>query len=1111
MMNAAAQAQTPAGFNLVAYEGFNYGSGTSLLNANGGNGWSGSWSKSYQDRFLKTASTGFTYTGLSTQGLKAEFDSACYGTCNEIAALGRSFPLQNQGVVYIQFISVFEANAGFGTPGIRISDGGVGTGIIGAHTGSLMSICSPSTILSSSTASLSAQNFVVVRIDYNLNKTEMWVNPNLSTFDYSNPVSPSATASGFAPAFDRFDIFIRSGSIDEISIFAQPTSAPNSISGTTSICNGSSTTLTSSGGNLSSEGIDTWYQGACGGEAFYEGWDTQPASILQTTINSNWNGILNVTTTGVDPQINMFDRGSFDPTVYKYINFRYRVVSGTAGAAQFFFLNVGESMPDGSKYVDKTLISDNQWHTASVDMSANALWASGGAITGIRYDYATGSGATLDLDFIELSAAPIVGTGSSITVAPSATTTYYANRKGYTVNTICVSQAVTVNPLPSAPTATAIQRFCSSDTIASLKATVAAGETLEWYANATGGSALSPTTTLAAGNYYAQASSALGCSSARTLVVVSFNNALYFDGANDYVSLTSNSIPDGATAFTIEAWIKPDDLNFDGNWHAILGRQLVPGQNNSRVPSLYIKSDSNMMNAKIHLSVFEDTTLMDYGFVTPNAHIIPNVWSHLAVVKEGLKFKVYVNGIFVYEVVAPNAVNITGAYQIGYVDNYYAGLIDDVRFWNTSRSAPEISSNMNETLSGTETGLVDYYTFDQGIQNASNAGLTTLYDKTVSVNNGALNNFALTGATSNYVPGYFAQIIGTSTIQLGTNSQLSHVISGGSWTSSNTNIVTVSNSGLVTSVAVGSAIVSYTSCGQTTTLTITVTVSPPTISNFNNISKMYHDGSYSIVAPTSNSLGAFTYTSSNTAVATINGTTVTILGAGTSTITANQAADGNFSIGSIPATLTVTSVSVLTKEGGISGTNLNYVNQYGQIGGDFGLSANGAILNAKTPLSIGDSYGGGIVAYILVNGDVGYDKNVQHGIIAAVADQSTGAQWGCSGTIISGTSSAIGTGRANTMAILNGCSELGIAARICDDYSITVNGHTYNDWYLPSYEELNLLYSNRLAIGRFVNAYYWSSSETDDLYACRKLFSYGNRYCNRPKTDALYVRAIRSF
>ena len=81
----------------------------------------------------------------------------------------------------------------------------------------------------------------------------------------------------------------------------------------------------------------------------------------------------------------------------------------------------------------------------------------------------------------------------------------------------------------------------------------------------------------------------------------------------------------------------------------------------------------------------------------------------------------------------------------------------------------------------------------------------------------------------------------------------------------------------------------------------------PTITGFTVPAKLVGDAPFTLTAPTSNSSGAFTYMSSNTSVATISGSTVTIVGAGTSTITANQAADGGFVAGSTSAVLVVTS------------------------------------------------------------------------------------------------------------------------------------------------------------------------------------------------------------
>ena len=89
---------------------------------------------------------------------------------------------------------------------------------------------------------------------------------------------------------------------------------------------------------------------------------------------------------------------------------------------------------------------------------------------------------------------------------------------GWTVNL-----TTTVNA-PNAPVASA-QSFCGSKTVASLQATATSGNTLKWYAAATGGTALAnstPITTTA--TYYVSQSSAT-CESSRTSVLVTINTA----------------------------------------------------------------------------------------------------------------------------------------------------------------------------------------------------------------------------------------------------------------------------------------------------------------------------------------------------------------------------------------------------------------------------------------------------------------------------------------------------------------------------------------------------------------------------------------------------------
>jgi len=128
-------------------------------------------------------------------------------------------------------------------------------------------------------------------------------------------------------------------------------------------------------------------------------------------------------------------------------------------------------------------------------------------------------------------------------------------------------------------------------------------------------------------------------------------------------------------------------------------------------------------------------------------------------------------------------------------------------------------------------------------------------------------------------------------------------------------------------------------------------------------------------------------------------------------------------------------------------------------------------------------------------------------LIAATADQSTGIHWYNGSYVITGaTGTAIGTGQANTTVIVTIQDAGSYAAQLCND--LTEGGHT--DWFLPSKDELNKLYINKVAIGGFANAYYWSSSESDANYAGYQYF--GNGYqTNTSKSNTLRVRAVRAF
>ncbi|MRX48552.1 LamG domain-containing protein [Pedobacter puniceum] len=216
-------------------------------------------------------------------------------------------------------------------------------------------------------------------------------------------------------------------------------------------------------------------------------------------------------------------------------------------------------------------------------------------------------------------------------------------------------------------------------------------------------------------------------------------NALDFDGINDHIITTLNADVSVMPITTWEAWVYPTKNN--GDWQMIVS---IEDGNWDRFIAInsgkfYVGYGSNGWNP-----VAADM----------------NQWQHIAVVyNEAVGYvKFYKNGVeynfnpgpFLH---SSNVKFSIGCSQQGAPGQFYQGRIDDVRVWSIERTQAQIQANMNTELSGSEIGLVAYYTFNQGISGGNNTAITTILDKTASAFNGTLTNFAKTGATSNFVVG----------------------------------------------------------------------------------------------------------------------------------------------------------------------------------------------------------------------------------------------------------------------------------------------------------------------------------------------------------------------
>lgn len=221
--------------------------------------------------------------------------------------------------------------------------------------------------------------------------------------------------------------------------------------------------------------------------------------------------------------------------------------------------------------------------------------------------------------------------------------------------------------------------------------------------------------------------------------IAGLGTALDFDGTDDRIEIgILNGEMLGSSPRTIEAWIKTTSNG--------VGSIFMYGQNvkNGRI-NIRTKKRQIQIDAQGNMTKWKAPTVKD-----GNWHHVAWSYSSATNLGDGI---VYVDGMALTTLISKAGTKPpdtqTGVASIGSQDNqfYFEGIIDEVRVWNVARSQSQIQANMYSPLTGSESGLVGYWPFEEG------SG-TTASDKTTNDNDGTLTNMDAADWVDSIVPSW---------------------------------------------------------------------------------------------------------------------------------------------------------------------------------------------------------------------------------------------------------------------------------------------------------------------------------------------------------------------
>ena len=206
-------------------------------------------------------------------------------------------------------------------------------------------------------------------------------------------------------------------------------------------------------------------------------------------------------------------------------------------------------------------------------------------------------------------------------------------------------------------------------------------------------------------------------------------NALQFDGVNDYVTWGSTTTTLGASNFTLECWVKKSGTNShtstgSGGLAAAVpliakGRGEADGDNRD---CNYFFGITTNANGNILGADFEDVASGANHPITGRTRILNEVWYHAAATYDGTTWRLYLNG----RLETNRTVNALPRYDsiqhaslgsaltsAGAAAGFFRGTLDEVRIWNYARSESEIRSTMYQTVTNAP-GLLGRWGLNEG-------------------------------------------------------------------------------------------------------------------------------------------------------------------------------------------------------------------------------------------------------------------------------------------------------------------------------------------------------------------------------------------------------------